>query len=131
MSEPLKTGTISYDISVSPTPLVINVGLSVVTSDVKVNIVDVPNLSVKLSPKYSWNPIDDLLTTVGLLANAFSSKISSAIVDKIKGVSIKVHTVQPVTVGQGGISLTFAPSDIKLSNDGKGNLQITADLSIS
>jgi hypothetical protein len=131
MNDPLKTGTVSYDVSVSPSPLAINVRLGIQANIISLKIDDVPGLGIRLNPKYSWNPVDDLLTDLGTLANLFTSAIASAVKTKLVGVSVNVYTVQPIKIADAGIALTFTPSNVTINNDGKGMLLVSSDISVS
>jgi hypothetical protein len=130
MSDTLKTGEINYDVNYSPDPLVINTTLSCEDKKIKVKIDGIPNLKVVLTPKFSWNPVNDILTAVGSLVNLFSSEILSVIVAKAKGISVDVYTIPDIPIDPEGIHLTLSPSNIKFEN-ANGFLMVSADIDIS
>ncbi|WP_263081081.1 hypothetical protein [Endozoicomonas sp. Mp262] len=130
MGDPLKTGEVNYKVSYSPNPLTVNTSLSINNTTVKVTINDVPKLDVTLTPQYSWNPVNDVLTSIGSLANLFSSEISGKIVDEIKGVSVDIYTIPDITIDQSGVNLTLSPSNLKLENS-NGLMMVSGDISVS
>ena len=130
MSDTLKTGEVNYEVSYSPDPLVIKTNLSSEDKKIKAKIDDVPNLSVTLEPKFSWNPVNALLTAAGSLANAFKSEISSKIVSDLKGKSIDIYTIPDIDIDPEGIKLTLSPSNIKVENK-NGLLMVSGDIDIS
>ena len=131
MSHPLKVGTVSYDVTIKPAPLTVDVALSVVQNDIKITVTDIPGLSVLLVPKFSINPLNDIFTVAGALADIFQSKISDTILNHIKGFSKTVYTVNPITINDAGIALSFAPTNLTFTGDTAGMLEVTASLSIS
>ena len=126
----LKTGEMSYDINTSPDPLVVDIAVSVDNVTVKVEVTDVPDFKVTLKPKFSWNPVNDILTAAGAIANLFSSQISDKVVSEVKGYTTDIYTVPDIPVDQQGVKLTLAPSNLKLSNQ-NGMLMVTGTISVS
>ena len=130
MSDLLKTVEVSYGVSYSPNPLVIDTSLSIDDTAVKVTIDDVPNLDVTLTPKPSGNPINDVMTAIGSLGNLFSSQISDKVVSEVKGVSITVFNVSDITVDQSGINLTLSPDNLVLDNH-NGMMMVSGDINVT
>ncbi|MCY4045401.1 MAG: hypothetical protein OXE99_09995 [Cellvibrionales bacterium] len=130
MSGPLKTGEVNYDISYSPDPLVVNTTVSIDDTTLKVTIDSVPDLSVTLTPKLTWNPVNDIFTCVLSIANLFSSEISSKVESEVKGVAINLYTLPPVTIDEQGVNVTLTPSDLSLENH-EGLLMVSGDIDVS
>ena len=130
MGGKLKTGEVTYDINISPNPLVVDTSLSIDDVTVKVKVEDVPGFKVSLKPKFSWNPVNDILTATGTIANLFSSQISEKVVAAIKGYSVDVYTVPDIPVDQQGVKLTLSPANLELSNQ-NGMLMVTGTINVS
>lgn len=130
MGDTLKTGEVNFDVSYSPDPLNVKTSVSIDDTTVKVTINDVPKLDVTLKPKFSWNPVNDILTCVTSIANLFSSQISDKIVDEVKGISVDLYTIPPINVDQSGVSLTITPSNLKLENN-NGLLMVSGDIDVT
>ncbi len=130
MGQPLKTGEIEYTVSVSPNPLVVVAGITFNNTKLSASVTDVPNLSVTLVPKFSWNPVNAVLTIIGSLANAFKGKISDRIKKEVVGKSIDIVTVPDIPLSHEGIGITLSPSNLSFSKN-EGFLMITGDYTIS
>lgn len=125
-----KTGEMTFDIKIDPNPMVVDTSVSIHNVTVKVKVEDVPGFKVSLEPKFSWNPVNDILTAAGTIANLFSSQISDKVVTAVKGYSVDVFTVPDISVDKRGINLILSPGNLELSNE-KGMLMVTGTISIS
>lgn len=130
MGEPLKTGEVNYTVNISPSPLVVQAKLAFDNTKLSASVTAIPGLSVTLTPKFSWNPVNDVLTAIGSLANVFSGKISDAITNAAVGKSVDLVTVPDIPLNYEGISLKLSPSNLAFSNE-QGLLMVTGDFSIS
>ncbi len=134
MGTPLKTGEVNYDVSITPEPLVVKTALSTVNENgeesIQLSVTDIPGLNISLKPIYDWNPVNDLLTLIGTVANTMSSSASSAIVTLAKGYQKSIVAIKPIPIDKDGINLTVTPSNVVLENF-NGYLMVGGDVAIS
>ncbi len=123
---------VSYDVHLMPSTPTVPLRLSTRGTQLRVSVIDVPTVTIALTPNYSGNVLTGIISTFATpVMNAVTLTMSAAVTSIIQeGPTFDVAKIESQSLTVEGVQITLTPSNLNLSNY-NGMLKISGSLDIS